>query len=376
MGSEPMNRGDQLVEPEAGPDLGPVQGVCSTCGRALPEPDLEAVAADVDHRLSLEFGQLVARSAWAGKPPDGLLDGLLGWMPAMRTKRTIWERGQALWAQLMTEALTGPCEDCRELAPDQVEPSATIIQPRDRLGDIGTHDTEPGVIASTDVKTSPGVQSLAAPPPPPAVESATVAIPLASAHATPAAPEAEDAATRAIDLGPRPSSSTPASPAADVGAPVSPPPPATSPPAEPAAPASTGPADTTPASTEGSASADHAAIDPEYEAHTVMIPALPRETPGAMLVVLEGPVHGRQFSVERTTTTIGRSIGCHITIEADRLGYEHARVVRDENSWRLEVTAGAGDTYVNDEPVKGRRPLRSGDIVRIGPARLRFEAPG
>jgi len=126
----------------------------------------------------------------------------------------------------------------------------------------------------------------------------------------------------------------------------------------------------------GAAPAGHAEIDPEYEAHTVMIPALPRETAGAMMVVLEGPVHGRQFSVERTTTTIGRSIGCHITIESDRLGYEHARVVREDNGWRLEVTAGAGDTFVNDEPVKGRRPLRSGDIVRIGPARLRFEAPG
>jgi hypothetical protein len=115
----------------------------------------------------------------------------------------------------------------------------------------------------------------------------------------------------------------------------------------------------------------------EYEAHTVMIPAFPQHQAGPRLLVLEGPVHGRQFSVERQTTTIGRSIGCHITIDADRVGYDHARVIRDQNGWRIEVVAGAGDTFVNDEPVSATpQPLRPGDVIQIGPARLRFEAAG
>jgi len=114
----------------------------------------------------------------------------------------------------------------------------------------------------------------------------------------------------------------------------------------------------------------------EYEAHTVMIPAMPSISAGPVLVVLGGPVRGRQFSVDRTTTTIGRSIGCHVTITDDAVGYEHARLIRQEGRWRLEVTAGAGGTFVNDERVTGPRPLQSGDIVRIGPASFRFEAAG
>ena len=73
MGTEPANLGGQ-----SGAAAADGQAPCSACSRPMPEPDLEAVAAEVDHRLSLEFGQLVPRSAWAGRAPDGMLDGLLG----------------------------------------------------------------------------------------------------------------------------------------------------------------------------------------------------------------------------------------------------------------------------------------------------------
>ena len=56
------------------------------------------------------------------------------------------------------------------------------------------------------------------------------------------------------------------------------------------------------------------------------------------------------------------------------MGYDHARVVRAPDGWRLEVVAGSDDTYVNDEPVSTTHTLRPGDVIRIGPARLRFEA--
>ena len=92
------------------------------------------------------------------------------------------------------------------------------------------------------------------------------------------------------------------------------------------------------------------------------------------MIVLEGPVHGRQFTLGRSLTTIGRSIGCHVTVESDAVGYDHARVVRDDNGWRIETIGGAGDTYVNDDLVREPRPLQSGDVIRVGPARMRFES--
>ena len=97
---------------------------------------------------------------------------------------------------------------------------------------------------------------------------------------------------------------------------------------------------------------------------------------GPRLIVIDGPVHGRQFTLGRQLTTIGRSIGCHITVESDAIGYDHARVVRGDDGWRVESIAGAGDTYVNDDVVTDRRTLQSGDVIRVGPARLRFELVG
>jgi FHA domain len=341
MGMDPMQNAAQT---EGGPQNGDpsaVQGVCSQCGRPLPPPDLEAVAISIDQMLSMESGRAVARSEWAGGAPDGLLDSLLTWMPSVKARRSIWTRGQELWAEQMTAALSGPCDDCRA---NYGSPAATAM--------LSTTPEEPE--AQTAAMYAPPVA------PPASQEGRDAPTPAFGSRSVEPSHEVKDLPTAAMMSRyhqPAPSDDEPAElptmalSSSGLGE---------APPAEPAASQSTQSSEPT----------------EEYEAHTVMIPAVPRVSGGPRLMVLEGPVHGHQFSVERQTTTIGRSIGCHITIDADRVGYDHARVVRDPNGWRLEVVGGATDTYVNDEPVSGPRSLRTGDVIRIGPARLRFEAAG
>ena len=41
------------------------------------------------------------------------MDALLFWLPSVKAKRKLWERGQALWTEQMTAALSGPCADCQ-----------------------------------------------------------------------------------------------------------------------------------------------------------------------------------------------------------------------------------------------------------------------
>src|SRR5436190_15475781 len=108
MGSTPAQMSEQ---PDYGPDG--AEGTCVSCGRALPAPDLEAVAASIDQTLSMESGKMVARTAWAGPPPDGAVDALLSWLPSVKAKKQLWERGQQLWTEQMTMALSGPCEHCQ-----------------------------------------------------------------------------------------------------------------------------------------------------------------------------------------------------------------------------------------------------------------------
>jgi hypothetical protein len=308
-------------------------GFCGSCGRPLPPPDLEGVASSIDQTLSLEEGRMIPRTAWAGRPPDGGVDALLSFLPSARARRRVWERGQSLWTEQMTAALSGPCDECQRLASTGA-PAATLIQspheaasqPRPTTPLAGATFTTPSSAASELPHTSilPDVDE----------GGATEAMPAYSEPDSASASSADDA----------PTSAAPPFSASVGGATSADQPPGLSVPAS-----------------------------DEHEAHTVILSALPNLRTATRLVVLEGPVHGRQFSLGRQLTTIGRSIGCHVTVEDDAVAYDHARVVRLDQEWRIESIGGSGEIYVNDEPIRDRRVLRHGDVIRIGSARLRFE---
>jgi len=319
-------------------------GVCGSCGRELPAPDLEAVAASIDQTLSLEMGRMVPRTAWAGRPPDGAVDALFSWLPSVKSKRHNWERGQQLWTEQMTAALSGPCDDCRA-AEAGMAPAGTRGQPTD------PRESAP----------PPGFASQ----PPPSYDSATAMMPIeSSTSGEPSSPwpyQPEEGRTTAMPA------YTEAAPPAD--APTS------------AAPSFSsgfgGPTPATPAarSPERSSEPPPPPSD-EHESHTMILSSLPSIRTTTRLVVLDGPVHGRQFSLGRQLTTIGRSIGCHVTVESDDVAYDHARIVRTPEGWQIELIGDAPALLVNDQSVRQPRPLRNGDVVTIGPARLRFESTG
>jgi hypothetical protein len=324
---EPMGSGPAQMSGPADPGAEGAGGVCGSCGRELPPPDLEAVAASIDQTLSMETGKMVARTAWAGRPPDGAVDALFAWLPSVKAKRQIWERGQQLWTEQMTAALSGPCDDCRAAGisasgPDMVQPAAPQ-EYQTASYDPATAMMPPASAASTP---HPGPSVYDPGPPVYEGEGHTTAMP---AYSEPAAHE--DAPTSAI-----PSYT-------GFGTPSEPDPP---PPAD------------------------------EHESHTMILSALPSIRSTTRLVVIDGPVHGRQFSLGRQLTTIGRSIGCHVTVESDDVAYDHARIVRQQAGWQIEPIGGASELYVNDELIQQPRPLRNGDVVRVGPARLRFESTG
>ncbi|MCC6176547.1 MAG: hypothetical protein IT305_14665 [Chloroflexi bacterium] len=269
-------------------DVPEPSGTCAICGGPLPAPDLEAVASDIDQALSLEFGRMISRLAWAGRPPDGVLDGLFGFLPFVKVKRQIWERGQALWVERMSAAMAIPCPDCqaRSSVPDE---SATA----------GFMPTAAMLPADTPTTAFGG-------------RSASDSVPAPTA---PAVPSLDDERTQAIS--------------------------------------------------------DHGRED-EHESRTMIMPALSATRTGPQLIAVSGPVRGHSFGLTRDVTTIGQSIACPVSIDDPSIAAEQARVVRTASGWAVEGCAG-GAVAVNDEPIAGSRPLRSGDTLTIGSARLRFE---
>jgi hypothetical protein len=292
----------------------------------------------------------------------------------------------------MTAALSGPCEACiqagagHQAAPP---PAATMIQTPGQEGDpyapaasgMGSH--EQGQAPSSTVMM--GQQYGEAPmgqagqggqmaptnawPPAPAPE------PEGSTVAMPSYPESySELGTTSAPIQPRdephnqPHQDLPTSAMPMVGGPFG------NPPTHQEAEPPTAAADLSEPPTQAVSHYQPEPAGDEHESHTVILSSLPSLRTTTRLVVVEGPVHGRQFSLGRDRTTIGRSIGCHVTVEADSVGYDHARVVRAGDAWSLEVAGSGNDVFVNDDRVEGTRTLRNGDVIRIGPARLRFES--
>ena len=87
------------------------------------------------------------------------------------------------------------------------------------------------------------------------------------------------------------------------------------------------------------------------------------------LKAASGPHTGRNFPLDEDTS-IGSADSADIRLEG--LMERHARIVYDGETLMLEP---AGKAWVNGEPVQ-RRPLKSGDEIRLGEHRFVLQAPG
>jgi hypothetical protein len=92
----------------------------------------------------------------------------------------------------------------------------------------------------------------------------------------------------------------------------------------------------------------------------------------AWLKVEKGFRAGRDFLLS-PEVTIGKAEGCDVGLfgdpEAERL---HARIQKRGEDYVLSDAGSAGGTFVNDQPIDGPVVLRSGDMIRVGRAVLRF----
>jgi hypothetical protein len=93
----------------------------------------------------------------------------------------------------------------------------------------------------------------------------------------------------------------------------------------------------------------------------------------AWLKVEAGFRKGREVILSKPEITIGRAESCDIGLFGDPLIDKlHARIRVEGNRHVLIDEGSESGTYVNDEPVHGSRPLRSGDSIRLGNCVLRF----
>jgi hypothetical protein len=82
---------------------------------------------------------------------------------------------------------------------------------------------------------------------------------------------------------------------------------------------------------------------------------------------------GKQMMLAKDETTIGRAEGIDIGLYGEQgIEKQHARILLKNNKYYLEDTGTPGGTFLNDERIDGRAPLRNGDKIQVGTAVLRF----
>ena len=95
------------------------------------------------------------------------------------------------------------------------------------------------------------------------------------------------------------------------------------------------------------------------------------------ILVAQGPLKGRRFTVEATGLRLGRSSTCEISIPDPSLSRNHCLFeVRDGQLWVTDL-ASANGTLVNGEPLGAdSKTLQPGDRVAAGETVLAFVEPG
>ena len=93
----------------------------------------------------------------------------------------------------------------------------------------------------------------------------------------------------------------------------------------------------------------------------------------AYLVIREGSKWSDVFRlVPGESVTIGRAPTNQIVLKDERCSRNHAELFLSEGRWTLRDLDSRNGTVVQEQLLKGDRPLRPGDVVRIGRSQLVF----
>jgi serine phosphatase RsbU (regulator of sigma subunit) len=92
------------------------------------------------------------------------------------------------------------------------------------------------------------------------------------------------------------------------------------------------------------------------------------------LQVFRGNVAGEEYELTAPQVIIGRGDNCGIRLLDPSVSRNHARVVRDHDTYVIEDLGGRNGTFVNDKMLVGSLPLGDGDRIRVTGFTLVFHA--
>lgn len=95
---------------------------------------------------------------------------------------------------------------------------------------------------------------------------------------------------------------------------------------------------------------------------------------GPQLVIATGPRSGERFPLRVGEQIIGRAGTADVVLGGVDVSRDHAHVRWDGSTAIITDAGSSNGTVVNGYRILGAQALRSGDVLRLGSAELRFEA--
>ena len=93
----------------------------------------------------------------------------------------------------------------------------------------------------------------------------------------------------------------------------------------------------------------------------------------ARLVILTGKHRGARLNLPSRTVIVGRDEGCAVRLNTHEVSREHCTLRVDGDQIHVKDLGSRNGTFINDQEVKEESPLKSGDILRIGPMLFQME---
>jgi pSer/pThr/pTyr-binding forkhead associated (FHA) protein len=87
----------------------------------------------------------------------------------------------------------------------------------------------------------------------------------------------------------------------------------------------------------------------------------------ANLVLLKKNGSHKTIPLPSSVTVIGRRHGCDLLIQLPTISRRHCEITQNGEFLKVRDLDSTWGTFVNGQRVKGEKPIKAGDSVRIGP---------
>lgn len=92
------------------------------------------------------------------------------------------------------------------------------------------------------------------------------------------------------------------------------------------------------------------------------------EREAALLVLKSDAGESQRWTLDQSTTTIGRWEANDVVLDSREVSRHHARILREVGRYLLEDTASKNGTYLNGRRVIGAESLQDGDQIHVPPS--------